>query len=62
MLGAHRSEQSCWVAINGHVYDVSKYLETHPGGIGKIMEYAGKDATTAFLEAGHSDNAVKIRE
>ena len=31
--------------MNKKVYDVTAYLEEHPGGVGKIMEFAGKDAT-----------------
>jgi cytochrome b involved in lipid metabolism len=41
------------------VYDVTNYLEKHPGGIAKIMDYAGKDATVAFQQAGHSIDAIK---
>ncbi|XP_053952555.1 cytochrome b5 isoform X2 [Anastrepha ludens] len=31
----------------------------HPGGEDSILEYAGKDATKAFNEVGHSTDAVK---
>ena len=30
------------------VYDVSQYLEFHPGGIPELMRAAGTDATALF--------------
>lgn len=39
------------------VYDVTKYLEDHPGGSAVLLEVAGQDATQAFEEVGHSDEA-----
>lgn len=48
--------------IDRSVYDVTNYLDQHPGGIGKIMEYAGKDATNAFQQTGHSLDAIKKKE
>ena len=46
--------------MNKKVYDVTAYLEEHPGGVGKIMEFAGKDATQAFIKQQHSQEAEKI--
>ncbi|KAI0011442.1 hypothetical protein F4779DRAFT_573835 [Xylariaceae sp. FL0662B] len=37
-----------YVAINDIVYDLSGYLEFHPGGRGLLRSYYGRDATTAF--------------
>lgn len=48
--------------LSGKVYDVTDYLEEHPGGVNKIMEWAGKDATKAFREANHSIDAIKTSE
>jgi len=46
--------------MNGKVYDVAKYLQSHPGGVGNIMAYAGKDATKAFKDQRHSVTAIEI--
>ncbi|KAI9188251.1 hypothetical protein H9P43_002642 [Blastocladiella emersonii ATCC 22665] len=37
-----------WLVIDGVVYDVSKYAESHPGGKQAILRYVGSDATAAF--------------
>jgi cytochrome b involved in lipid metabolism len=48
--------------LHGKVYDVTSYLEEHPGGINKIMEWAGGDATKAFDEVKHSITALQKKE
>lgn len=42
------------------MYDVSKYLDDHPGGSEIIVEYAGKDATDMFEDIGHSSEVSLI--
>lgn len=42
------------------VYDVSKYVRDHPGGVDVLIEVAGTDATAAYEEAGHSEDADEI--
>lgn len=42
------------------VYDITKYLEDHPGGIPVLVEVAGKDATAEFEDVGHSDEAMEL--
>lgn len=44
----HNKDTDCWVILHGEVYDVTKFLNDHPGGKKAIMLYAGKDATTEF--------------
>lgn len=42
----------CWIAIKGLVYDVTPYLQEHPGGVPAIVMNAGKDATEDFEVSG----------
>lgn len=44
----HTTDKDCWVVLHNQVYDVTKFLNDHPGGKKAIMLYAGKDATTEF--------------
>ena len=62
-LASHNSQDNCWLAINGKVYDVTKYISSHPGGVAEIIRYCGQDATQAFAtmnkvnSSGHSQTA-----
>ena len=44
----HDRANDVYVIVNGVVYDVTIFLEFHPGGPDLILQYAGKDATHAF--------------
>lgn len=48
VLAEHCTAESCWLAIEGGVYDVTGYLGSHPGGAGVILAAAGTDATAQF--------------
>lgn len=45
----HASEQSCYSAINGNVYDLTNWINKHPGGKMAIMFICGKDGTNGFM-------------
>lgn len=47
-LQAHNKEGDAWMAVRGRVYDVTPYLEYHPGGRKVLEEWAGTDATKVF--------------
>ncbi|XP_072375617.1 uncharacterized protein [Diabrotica undecimpunctata] len=50
-------ESRIWIIIKKNVYDVTDYIEEHPGGADVIKECAGKDATREFENIGHSLDA-----
>lgn len=47
-LKKHRSRDDAWIVLGDKVFDVTRYLEFHPGGIDELMKGAGKDATSLF--------------
>ncbi|KAH7887488.1 cytochrome b5-like heme/steroid binding domain-containing protein [Phlebopus sp. FC_14] len=59
-LQAHNSKESLYVLLHGKVYDVTKFIDEHPGGDEVILAEAGKDATEAFEDVGHSDEAREL--
>ncbi|KAI9091944.1 hypothetical protein K1719_027879 [Acacia pycnantha] len=58
----HNTKDDCWVVIDGKVYDVSSYLDDHPGGDEVVLVATGKDATDEFEDAGHSKDARELME
>ncbi|GJJ71315.1 cytochrome b5 [Entomortierella parvispora] len=59
-LSQHTSKTSLLVAIHGKVYDVTGFIDEHPGGEEVLLDEAGKDATESFEDVGHSDEARDI--
>jgi len=47
-VAKHNTKGDCWVAINGQVLDVTKFLKDHPGGELAILTFAGRDASAEF--------------
>ncbi len=54
IVATHNVSKDCWITISGFVYDVSGYLNLHPGGASRIIPYCGQDATQAFQTRGGS--------
>ncbi|KAF0685336.1 Aste57867_22756 [Aphanomyces stellatus] len=65
-VAAHKTADDCWLIIGEDgakkVYDVTKYLDDHPGGPEIILDLAGQDANEEFEDIGHSLDARKVLE
>jgi cytochrome b involved in lipid metabolism len=61
-LEENKADTSLWTVVNGKVYDLTTFFETHPGGPEIIQKHAGKDATQAFNDANHPASAKKEME
>jgi len=59
-LRQHRDNTSLWLAIHDEVYDVTSFLEEHPGGEEVLREQGGGYATEAFEDVGHSTDAREL--
>ncbi|NWV34181.1 CYB5B protein, partial [Grantiella picta] len=59
-VGKRNSNREAWLVIHGHVYDVTRFLEEHPGGEEVLLEQAGRDATESFEDVGHSTDAREM--
>ncbi|KAK2774714.1 hypothetical protein FQN53_003521 [Emmonsiellopsis sp. PD_33] len=62
VVATHNSRDDLWITIHGKVYDVTKYVRDHPGGADALIEVAGTDATEAYEDVGHSEDASEILE
>lgn len=47
-LAEHSTQDDCWIAIDGAVYDLTAFIDQHPGGSERIIDLCGTDATAAF--------------
>ncbi|OAY73139.1 Cytochrome b5 [Ananas comosus] len=56
-VSKHNTNKDCWLVINGKVYDVTKFLEDHPGGDDVLISSTGKGCNGYFEDVGHSTTA-----
>lgn len=47
-LAKHNQRDDAWLAIRGKVYNVTRYMDFHPGGVDELMKGVGIDATKIF--------------
>ncbi|XKL61058.1 hypothetical protein PGB90_008115 [Kerria lacca] len=50
------------LVIDNVVYDVTTFMNEHPGGEEVLQEQQGKDATEAFEDVGHSGDAREMMQ
>ena len=55
----HNSAGDCWSIIDGNVYDLTNWVESHPGGKERITAICGKDGTSSFLGKHSNSNSAK---
>lgn len=62
-LKKSRNTPDCaFIVIHNKVYDVTAFLDNHPGGRDVLLCNAGTDATQAFQDINHSAIAYKMME
>jgi len=47
-IATHNSRSDCWSIVRGNVYNLTSYVQKHPGGPSVIANICGKDGTGAF--------------
>lgn len=48
------------IILHDKVYDVTEFLNEHPGGEEILIDHAGKDGTEHFNDVGHSQDALDL--
>ncbi|KAI5347254.1 hypothetical protein PRUPE_2G316100 [Prunus persica] len=61
-VAKHNKTKDCWLVISGKVFDVTPFMDDHPGGDEVLLSATGKDATNDFEDVGHSDSARDMME
>lgn len=65
-VALHNTRNDCWFSYKGHVYNITAYFGSHPGGDQNLLNYCGQNVDVAFDTKGkspgspHSAQAVSI--
>lgn len=49
-VAQNNSAAKCWIVVNRNVYDVTNFINKHPGGPEKVLRLCGTDGTSAFTQ------------
>jgi len=61
-VAQHSGLDDCWVVVNEVVYDVTSYVDRHPGGVVKFEVNGGKDISEKFIGAHKLKNVLPPME
>lgn len=64
-VAQHNTDSDCWLILGEDerlVYDITSFLDEHPGGPQIILDVAGQDANDDFEDIGHSTDARNMLE
>ncbi|KAK2010218.1 cytochrome b5-like Heme/Steroid binding domain-containing protein [Colletotrichum eremochloae] len=53
-------ETGMYISIDRRVYDITNYVDLHPGGLQALVENAGRDATALFNQHHHENRELII--
>lgn len=60
-LAMLNTKERCYVGLHGGVYNLTEFIDEHPGSPDTILDNAGCDATGHFEDIGHSSSAREIK-
>ncbi|KAL4909171.1 cytochrome b5-like heme/steroid binding domain-containing protein [Aspergillus multicolor] len=61
-VAEHNTKKDLYMVVHDKVYDCTSFVDEHPGGEEVLLDVGGQDATEAFEDVGHSDEAREILE
>ena len=61
-VAKHNSEDSTWFIIDHKVYDVTDFVDAHPGGAYVLQQVAGKDCTEEFYNLHRQEVLQKYED
>ncbi|WP_223881227.1 cytochrome b5-like heme/steroid binding domain-containing protein [Nesterenkonia ebinurensis] len=55
------STDSCWAVVDQTVYDLTEWIDQHPGGAERIEQLCGTDATEQFTQQHGGDEGPEAQ-
>ncbi|KAI4380717.1 hypothetical protein MLD38_006878 [Melastoma candidum] len=60
-VALHNKRSDCWLILKDKIFDVTSYVEEHPGG-DSILNNAGDDSTEGFYGPQHPGGVFQLVE
>lgn len=58
-VAKHNNRNDCYLIIKNQVYSVASFIDAHPGGVNKLVNECGKEASAIFAKI-HSNFAWNL--
>lgn len=58
-VSKHNKREDCWIIVDNRVYDITKYIDEHPGG-DTILNNAGADSSEGFHGPQHPVSVIDV--
>lgn len=58
-IAKHNNRNDCYLIIKDQVYSVASFIDSHPGGVNKLVNECGKEASAVFAKI-HSNFAWNL--
>lgn len=58
-IAKHNNKNDCYLIIKNQVYSVASFIDQHPGGVNKLVNECGKEASAIFAKI-HSNFAWNL--
>ncbi|KAI9364083.1 cytochrome b5-like heme/steroid binding domain-containing protein [Pilaira anomala] len=59
-VSKHNTRDDLYMIIDNKVYDITNFVDEHPGGDEILIEEGAKDASGPFEDVGHSPDARQM--
>ncbi|CAO3585163.1 unnamed protein product [Absidia cylindrospora] len=59
-VSQHKTREDLWMIIDNKVYDITAFVDEHPGGEEVLIDEGARDATGPFEDVGHSPDAREL--
>lgn len=60
IIAGENTPGRCLVGLYGNIFDISSFLNAHPGSPDTLMVHSGQDATRYFEDINHSNSARRL--
>ncbi len=60
-VSKHNQRGDCWSIVDGYVYNLTNWIDQHPGGASRIISLCGVDGTSNFLGQHSGSSSAKSR-